>query len=79
MIREVDGPRAKFERYAADMLYVVASKGQLDTDTAKRFGEILEEYYANPFEKKKKKMSAADIKSYVSEKLRSAIDKLGSE
>ena len=77
----MDGPRARFERYAAEMLYVIASKGQLDTDVAQRFGSILEEYYANPFEKKKpaKKMSAADIKSYVSEKIRSAIDKLGSE
>lgn len=79
VIREVDGPRAKFERYAADMLYIIASKAQLDTDVARKFGDILDAYYGNPFEKKKKKMTAAEAKDHIVKKIRDTIAHLRSE
>ena len=72
------GQRARFERFAADMLYVIASGGHIDTDAIKRFGEQLDEIYANPFEKKasEKKMTAADIKDHVASKIKGLLQEM---
>ena len=67
---EVMGQRARFERFSADMLFVIASGERIDKDRAPHFADILEKTYANPFEKKQNQpMTAAEIKQYILEKL----------
>ena len=72
------GQMSRFERFAADMLYVITSGGHLDTDVVKRFGEQLDEIYANPFEKRvpDKKMTAADIKDHVASKIKGLLQEM---
>lgn len=55
----------------AEMIHVMASGAKIDADRTERFGAQLDDVYANPFEKKQKakKMSAAEIKDYVLEKI----------
>lgn len=62
------GPRAKFERYAADMLRIIASKKSIDLDQTKRLADILEP--ENPFEEKKPQMNANDIKAHIISRIR---------
>lgn len=54
----------------ADMLFIIASGDHIDAERTKRFGEQLENLYADPFIKAKKPMSAADIKDYIRDKIR---------
>lgn len=79
-MHEAYGPRARFERFAADMLYAIAAKGSIDTDRTKRFGELLEDVYRNPFDKEKaapaKNMSASEIKDYLVQKIRKLREEL---
>jgi len=70
IVYDVNGHRARFERYAADMLYVIASGNKLDTDKAERFGIVLEDFYRSPFSHKTGKLkTAADIKAYLLQKI----------
>lgn len=62
---EVLGQRSRFERYAAEMIYVMASGQHIDPERSPKFGEILERIYTNPFEKAKKKMTAEEIRQYT--------------
>ena len=74
---EVAGPRARYERYTADLLYIMASGDQLDKTSAERFGAILEGIYRNPFEKRNEASNlktAADIKEYVLARIRKQIE-----
>ena len=77
--REATGPRAMFERFSAEMLYVIASGDHIDKDRVERFGTRLERYFANPFEKLKpeKKMTAAEIKDHVAEKIKGLLQEMG--
>ena len=59
------GQKARFERYAAEMMYVLASGQHIDPERSPRFGQILETVYTNPFEKAKKKMTAEEIRQYT--------------
>ena len=79
IVYDVGGHEARFERYAADMLYVIASGNRLDTDKAERFGKILEDVYRNPFEKAKKLMTASEIKEYLIAKIDKTIKEMGEE
>ena len=74
---EVAGPRARYERYTADMLYIMAAGERLDTDKAERFGTILEGVYRNPFGMSNgagKLKTAADIKAYLLAKISKQIE-----
>lgn len=55
----------------AEMMHVIASGAHIDADRTERFGVQLEVVYANPFERtqKSKKMSSAEIKDYVLDKI----------
>lgn len=79
-MHEAYGPRARFEHFAADMLYAIAAKGTIDTDKTRRFGELLEDVYRNPFEKRKadpkRDMSASEIKDYLVQKIRKLREEL---
>lgn len=63
------GQQARFERFMAQMMYVLAAGKHIDADRTEGFMEQVHEIYANPFEKKRRKdtnnMSAEEIKQYV--------------
>ena len=75
--REATGPRAIFERFTADMLYVIASGDKIDKDRVERFGERLERYYDNNTGEQKKKMTAAEIKDHVAGKIKRLLNEMG--
>lgn len=77
--REATGPLAMFERFSAEMLYVIASGDHIDKDRVERFGARLERYFANPFESltPEKKMTAADIKDHVAGKIKALLQEMG--
>lgn len=66
--------QARFERFAADMLFSIASGIKIDAEKSPRFRVQIDEIYANPFEKKKAKntkpMTADEIKQYIRGKIR---------
>lgn len=66
--------QARFERYAADMLFAIASGIKIDAEKSPRFREQIDEMYANPFEAKRAKQSqpktAEEIKQYIRGKIR---------
>ena len=62
---ETLGQRARFERYAAELLYMIAAGKRIDESRAERFGKQLEKYFVNPFDKPRKEMTAAEIKDYI--------------
>ena len=51
MSHTVNGPEARFQRYAARMLWVMASGQHIDPKQSRTFADELEEVYKNPFEK----------------------------
>lgn len=73
--RTANGQTARFERFAADMLYNIATGGHIDTNKVERFGRQLEEVYRNPFERKVQgPQTAAEIKQYLLDKLEDMIN-----
>lgn len=66
---DVIGQRARFERFAAEMLYMIAAGARIDTNRVDRFGIQLDEIYRNPFEKKEQPMTAEEIKRYIIKRL----------
>ena len=65
MEHEAFGQRARFERYAANLMYIIAAGQKLDTDRAEKFIEQVDDVYRNPFERKKKPKTAAEIKEHI--------------
>lgn len=62
--------RARFERFAADMLYIIAAGSRIDPDRTERFGKQVEDVFRNPFVKQvKKPETAAEIKEYMIKKI----------
>lgn len=51
------------------MIYVLATVGHVDPNMTERFGVQVDSVYANPFRKKQKKMSAAEIKQHVIDRI----------
>ena len=49
LIHEALGPRARFERYAADMLFEIAAGIKIDAKRSERFSKQIEKIYRNPF------------------------------
>lgn len=67
---ETMGQRARFERFAADMLYTIAAGAKVDTNRVTRFGVQLEEVYRNPFRKKAPELkTAAEIIQHVCDRI----------
>lgn len=67
---EALGQRARFERYAASMLYAIAAGIKIDTDRVERFGAQVDKVYANPFvTKKQEPRTAAEIKAHLIERI----------
>ena len=57
---------ARWQRYTADLLFVIASGQKINPDRTQRFREILKEVYKNPFEKTARQPeSAEEIKTYI--------------
>ena len=66
---DVAGHTARFERFAADLLYIIASGKHIDDLRTRKFGEQIEELYRNPFAKKNRLNSADDVKKYILHRL----------
>ena len=69
---DVLGQRARFERFAADMLYILAAGEHIDANRAERFSVQVDRIYASPFAKAGKQeneMSAEEIRQYIIKRL----------
>ena len=56
----------RFERFVAQMVYILAGGRHIDMDATPGFSAQLDEVYANPFEKKQPMpQTAEEITSYV--------------
>ena len=65
--------QARFERFAASMLYAIAAGSKIDTDKTEPFSRQVNDLYRNPFEEKQQKKqpeTAAEIKAYIRGKIR---------
>lgn len=62
---EVLGQRARYERYTADLLYMIAAGVKIDTSKVERFGTIVDKVYENPFIVSKEPKTAAEVKQYL--------------
>jgi len=60
------GQHARFERYAAELLFILAAGEHIDKDKAERFAEQVDRVYKNPFAAEKKEMNAEEIKQHIS-------------
>ena len=61
---------ARFERFAANLLYTIAAGKQIDPDKAERFGTQVDEVYKNPFTyHEEQPMTAAEIKQHLLDKI----------
>ena len=75
LAHEANGPGARFQRYMADMAYVIATGQKADEDKTPRFADIVEKIYKNPFEKQEKKpRTAAEIKQHIIDKIDELLD-----
>ena len=71
--RNILSQQARFERFAANMLFHLAGGEKIDTERTERFGAQVDEIYRNPFEdhgKKTEQMTAAEIREYTLMKIR---------
>lgn len=65
--------QARFERFAASMMYALAAGIRIDTDKTEPFSHQVNDLYKNPFEEKnrqKQPTTAAEIKAHVLGKIR---------
>lgn len=63
------GQHARFERFVADMLFHIAAGERIDASRSKRFGEIVDQVYKNPYAEAPKEMTAEEIKNYIVSRL----------
>lgn len=69
------GQAARYQRYTAELLFVIASGQRIDPDKSPKFKDILQEIYRDPFEKKAPQpMTAEEIKSYLVRKMEDYIN-----
>lgn len=65
--------QARFERFAASMMYALAAGIRIDTDKTEPFSRQVNELYKNPFEEKKQKNqpeTAAEIRAHILSRIR---------
>lgn len=55
------GQTARFERFAADMLYTIAAKRSFDADAVEMFGKQVDEVWKNPFKEKIPELTTEEI------------------
>ena len=69
------GQTARFERFAAGLLFKLAAGQKIDPEKSEPFSAQVETIYSNPFEEQKKAepMTAAEIKSYLLEKMKARL------
>ena len=68
------GQTARFQRYTAELLRVIAAGQRIDPDKSTQFSEILREIYRNPFEKKAPELQTSDeILSYLVQRMEDII------
>lgn len=71
--RNMFSQQARFERYTASLLHIMAAGEKIDTDRTEKFVNQVDEIYQNPFEirgKKSEQMTAAEIREYTLRKIR---------
>lgn len=59
------GQAARFERFTASLLYVMASGKRIDPDRTERFSEQVDSVWKNPFKSKQERMTSSEIKEYL--------------
>ncbi len=77
MEHHANGREAQFDRFVANLLYVIASGKRIDDTRTPKFGKILEDLYENPFTKKKRKKqpkTSAEIKNYICGRIQELIE-----
>ena len=52
MVHEVYGQTARFQRYAASMLYAIAGGQKIDMNRTEPFGRQIDDIYRNPFQRR---------------------------
>lgn len=63
---QVYGQTARWERFMANVAYVIATGAKLDTKRAEPFSNQIDDIFRNPFEEKKKQpQTAQEIVDYV--------------
>lgn len=68
------GQTSRWQRFTAELLYVMASGKRIDENKTERFGEILKEVYSDPFKKKTRQPETAqEIISYISGRVKELI------
>lgn len=63
--REALSQHSRYERFMAQMVYVLAGGKKIDMDVVQGFSGQIEEIYENPFKKKPQPMTAEEIKNHV--------------
>lgn len=63
------GEEARFRRYAANMLRIIAANRTLDYDKSQPFADQVDAVYANPFETEDETLTTKTIVERVLEKL----------
>ena len=66
--REMLGQEARYERFMAQMVYILAAGRKIDMERTESFGAQVDQAFKNPFSAKREKempRTAAEIKQYV--------------
>jgi len=70
MAHEVYGQTARFQRYAASMLYAIAGGRKIDLDRTEPFGRQIEDIYRNPFPRRASgPQTRKEIEEYIIRRL----------
>ena len=68
--REILGQQARYERFMANMLFILASGKHIDMDQSPDFKYQVDEAFKNPFvERKQAPQTAEEIKQYILQRL----------
>ena len=59
------GQTARFERFAAGLLHLIAAGQKIDPDKTPKFSAQVDEVYRNPFIQEEKPMTADEIKQHI--------------
>lgn len=63
------GQTARFERFAADMLWFIAAGRNIDMDKTPKFRDQVERVYSSRYRTEPKQMTAAEIKQHILDRI----------
>lgn len=69
------GPEARWRRYTADLLRVIASGMRIDPERSHSYEDILKEVYSDPFVKRKPQpQTTNEIIAYIGQKVEALLN-----